>query len=195
LLTLLLTISMGALGSLIYITRDYFQRETQNPFSWYLFRPFLGMVTAIAVFVLAKAGQLTISDAGVTEGVAENLNPYFISFLAIISGLLSEQATERIRAAGASVFRVEGQGTPAPERWAVGLTERMDEQGKSAADLAGFVDEDEPTVQEWCDELRPVPATAQTIIASWLGIPRRRLFTDLPPAAGGRRNGEGPEPR
>ena len=183
LLTLLLTLSMGALGSLIYITRDYFSRESQKPFSWYLFRPFLGMVTAIAVFVLAKAGQLTISDAGVTEGVAENLNPYFISFLAIISGLLSEQATEKIRAAGSSVFGVEGQAPPTPERWAVGLKEQMGQRGKTAAELAGFVDQDESTVQEWCDERRPVPTAAQSIIAGWLGIPRRRLFTDLPPGS------------
>ena len=110
LLTVFLMLSMGALGSLIYITQVYFSGDSEQPFSWYLFRPFLGMVTAVAIFVLAKAGQISIATSSVTDTFSESLNPFFISFLAIISGLLSEQATERIRETGSSFFRRMNQG-------------------------------------------------------------------------------------
>jgi hypothetical protein len=105
LLTLILTLSMGALGSVISLTRAFFDRQATAPFSFYLFRPFLGMVTAIAIFVLAKAGQISISDASLSQGISENLNPFLISFLAVLSGLFSEHAYERIQRAGWAVFR------------------------------------------------------------------------------------------
>ena len=81
LLTLMLTLSMGALGSLILITLDYFRTGTEKPISWYVFRPLLGMVTAVAMFILAKAGQLTISDASASKSLTENLNPFLFPFL------------------------------------------------------------------------------------------------------------------
>ena len=181
LLTLLLTLSMGALGSLNYITRDYFNPKPNRTFSWYLFRPFLGMVTAVAVFVLAKAGQLTISDGSIGDSAAENLNPYFISFLAIISGLLSEQATEKIRSVGAGLFQSETPDRAGAARWAVNLRARIDERGKSDEQLVEFIEHSSADIEAWIAEKRAVPADAQRSIASWLGVPIRGLFTDLPP--------------
>lgn len=181
LLTILLTLSMGSLGSLIYITRDYF-RTREKPFSWYLFRPFLGMVTAVAIFILVKAGQITISDVGVADGVEENLNPFFISFLAIISGLLSEQAIERIRTAGISIFRGEARDEGQQDRWAVGLKAAIEAQNKNITDLAPYVDAPLETVMAWANEDEAVPPEKQSIIASWMNVPVRQLFTDLKPA-------------
>ena len=183
LLTLILTLSMGALGSLICITHDYFVVESKHPFAWYLFRPFLGMVTAVAVYVLAKAGQLTISDVSASQSLSENLNPFFISFLGIISGLLSEQATERIRSAGGMIFQGAGGDAGGPDRWAVGLEAEIKRQGKTAAELAPFVDVPEKTIEEWLAESKPVPAEGQQVIAAWLGVPVRKLFTDVSPAS------------
>jgi hypothetical protein len=40
------------------------------------------------------------------------LNPYFIAFVAIISGLLSEQAVERIRGVGGSFFSARDGEAP-----------------------------------------------------------------------------------
>ena len=101
-LVLLLTLAMGTLGSTIFITMEYIAvQEITRPVSWYVIRPLLGMVTAIAIFVLAKAGQLTISaDSGSAE-----LNPFVISFLAIISGMLTEQAIEKIGKSAGVVFK------------------------------------------------------------------------------------------
>ena len=121
LLTLILTLSMGALGSVIFLTLAYFRDQGEIAFSWYLFRPFLGMVTAFAVFVLAKAGQLTISSGSNVDVLSEDLSPYFISFLAIVSGLLSEQAIRRIRGVGDNIFPVSPPPrTPSPGGQAAG---------------------------------------------------------------------------
>lgn len=182
-LTLILTLCMGALGSLIYITQNYlFEADRTRPFSWYFFRPFLGMVTAVAIFILAKAGQITISDVSLTEGMSENLNPYFISFLAIVSGLLSESAIHRIQSAGIMVFRSQDRpGGDQDERWAVGLKEAMTAQNKNARDLVVFLDKPLEDIEEWIEETAPVPPEAQKVISGWLGIPARRLFTDLKP--------------
>ena len=103
-LTLILTLSMGALGSVIYVTRYYFSTEPARAFSWYIFRPFLGMITALAVYVFAKAGQLSFSDASLDSSLSEGLNPFVLSFLAIISGLLSEQAITWLTRSGSRLF-------------------------------------------------------------------------------------------
>lgn len=184
-LTLILTLCMGALGSLIYITQNYlFEADRNRPFSWYFFRPFLGMVTAVAIFILAKAGQITISDVSFAEGLSENLNPYFISFLAIVSGLLSENAIHRIQSAGVLVFRTqEKDDAERNERWAVGLKAAMTAQNKDARELVMFLDKPLEEIEEWVAETSPVPPDAQTVISGWLGIPARRLFTDLKPVS------------
>ncbi len=178
LLTLVLTMSMGALGSLIFITLEYFKEDTSKSFSWYFFRPFLGMVTALAIFVFAKAGQLTISD----EGVSENLNPYFLSFLGIISGLVSEHATDKLRATGATFFQSDIDKKLSLDRWAISIEEQIKKQDKSVSELTQFVSASEKTVDDWVKEKKPVPVDEQKIIAAWLAVPRRQIFTDLPPS-------------
>ena len=182
LLILLLTLSMGALGSLLYITQDYFYSDKERSFSWYFFRPFLGMVTAFSIFILAKAGQITISDVTVSEGILENLNPFFISFLAIISGLLSEQAIEKIRRSALPFFQPNAESTDEEKRWAVGLRSAMKAQNRSAKDLVPYVDVPLEKIEEWISEKSPVSDEIQRIVASWLNIPVRQIFTDLPPA-------------
>ncbi|MCG8570802.1 MAG: hypothetical protein MJB14_11745 [Spirochaetes bacterium] len=180
LLTLILTITMGALGSLIYISLDFFLKWHDRPFSWFFFRPFLGMVTAIAIFILAKAGQLTISDSKITQSLSENLNPFFISFLGIISGLLSEQAIDRIRTAGQVVFRPK-EKIVEPNRWAVGFKQELENQKKDASELEQFVKLPEHIIQDWIEQKRSVPFEEQKIISAWLSVPAYKLFTDIKP--------------
>jgi len=187
LLTLILTLSMGALGSVIFLTRTFLDPDKWKPLSWYLFRPFLGAVTALAIFILAKAGQITISDVSITDGIKEDLNPFFISFLAIISGLLSEQAIERIRTAGNAIFRADGFGHSSEaainrhDRWAVRVKTELENQGKEARELNPYVTGSTKTIEDWIEEKQPVPPQSQRIIASFLGVPVRKLFSDLPP--------------
>ncbi len=177
LLTLILTLSMGALGSVIYLTRTFFDRRTAAPFSFYLFRPFLGMVTAVAIFVLAKAGQISISDASLSQGNSENLNPFLISFLAVLSGLFSEHAYERIQKAGWAIFR-SGDNGESKDRWAYRVQAEINAQGKDKDELVKFLRVPPEAIGDWLDEKQMVPEDAQNIIAAWLGRERRELFSD-----------------
>ncbi len=177
LLTLILTLSMGALGSVIYLTRTFFDRRAAAPFSFYLFRPFLGMVTAVAIFVLAKAGQISISDASLSQGISENLNPFLISFLAVLSGLFSEHAYERIQRAGWAIFR-SGDSSESKDRWAYRVQAEIDAQSKDKNDLVKFLRVPPEAINDWLDEKQMVPEDSQDIIAAWLGRERRELFSD-----------------
>lgn len=179
-LVILLTLSMGALGSLLFITQDYFNSTDNKPFSWYLFRPFLGMVTAVAILVLAKAGQITISDAGASNGMKESLNPFFISFIAIISGLLSEHAIEKIRKSAIPFLSIDERKN-LPSRWGVGLNKAIKEKNADIKHLEIHLDKSNDIVSNWINEKEPVPFEEQRIISSWLNIPLRELFTDVKP--------------
>jgi hypothetical protein len=179
LLTLLLTLSMGALGSVIFLTREFFGGKTNYTISWYLFRPFLGMVTAISIFVLVKSGQLVLSDS--KEGIgSETLNPFFISFLAIISGLLSEQAYEKIHLAGES-FLNTGKSKET-ERWGFHLGELLAAKNKSIDELSLFVGVDKSEIESWVLEKAPINNRHQEIISAYLAVPIREIFTDIEPA-------------
>jgi hypothetical protein len=80
-----------------------------------------------------------------------------------ISGLLSEQAVEKIRLTGIAVFRAPspphelGPEAMRRERWAVGLQEAMKTQGKTATDLVSYAGVPLQTVEDWIVERRPVP--------------------------------------
>jgi hypothetical protein len=173
LLSQILVLSMGALGSIIFLTRAFLTPRLFKPFSWYLFRPFLGMVTALAMFVLTKSGLGIVSG----ENAANSLNPFVISFIAIISGLLSEQAYERIQSAGESFFKTEER----KQRWSLSVCEEMEKQSKSGDDMRPFVKASPKIIEEWVEGTIPVPADAQKIISAWLGKPVRELFSDQPP--------------
>jgi hypothetical protein len=65
------------------------------------------------IFIVAKAGVPVIADASKLGGEAP-INPYFVSFIAIISGLMSENAIASVQARGAKFFGSDA----GPDRWA-----------------------------------------------------------------------------
>lgn len=179
LLTLILTLSMGAFGSVIFMTRELFTRSSKRSFLWFLFRPFLGMVTAIALFVFIKSGQNLITDSSFGEGV-EAVNPFFLSFVGIVAGLLSEQALERIQVSGKKILKIQESNDM---KWAFQLKKEMEFQGKTSDELCRYTEEKAELVKEWMEEKTPVTPENQRIIAVWLKKEQRELFTDLPPAS------------
>jgi len=172
-LTLLLALSMGALGSTLHITRMLLEGTDQRAPSYYLIRPFQGMVTALVVFVLLKAGQLTIS-----AGDSDNLNIFFVSFSGIASGLLAEEAYRMIKKAGAGIIKTEEENA----RWAFKLRAALDARGTTAEDLALGLGATPAEVRGWLEETQPVAPLQQRLIATWLHMPERELFTSQPPA-------------
>ena len=111
-LTILLICSMGILGSLIFITIEFIKDSechTSMRCSMYIFRPFLGMIVALAMYVMVKSGQSTFSDTS-----AETLSPFTLSFLGIISGMLAEQAYKSLTITGSTVLNGNNVDTNAP---------------------------------------------------------------------------------
>lgn len=184
-LVLFLVLAMGVLGSTIFITQLYFRREKyQGKYdehlnaAFFFSRPWFGAITALSIYVLAKAGVLFLTDPSTQSGSA-TLSPFFISFIAIISGLFSEQAIQSIKAAADKWFKNQD---PDADRWGVGLSSALGEKQRDAVQFAEASGVPLPTVESWISEQKPVPPKMQDILSVWLETPGRRLFTDIPPA-------------
>jgi transcriptional regulator with XRE-family HTH domain len=179
LLVLILTISMGAFGSVIHLTWEFFDKAERRRLSWYIFRPFLGAVLAFAMFILLKSGQMVVTNAAGVGSGSVDLNPYFISFLAIVSGILSEQAYTKITVAGTQIFN-----PPEKERWIRESVakEAMESRNLKLEELGAFLGVPrKQTVQAWIDGENQLSERQQEIVSAWLGVSSRDLFTDQPP--------------
>jgi hypothetical protein len=187
-LTLILVLAMGSLGGTIQLSRKHLASldaddgQKIQP-SYYLFRPFLGAITALSVFILAKAGVLVASVPS-PGGEPVNLSPFFISFLGIVSGLLAEQAIETIERVGERFF--SATAAEAPERWAYGLGTALKGSGgtdaeyeKTLRELSKLLAKSEDQIEKWMKEEEPVPDASQKLIAAFFHLPMRTLFTDL----------------
>src|SRR5262249_8927856 len=102
-LTLSLVILMGVLGSCLQISNSYFRGSRETNFGNYFLQVCVGAIAALVIFVVAKAGVPVVTDTSKIGGDAP-INPYFISFIAIISGLLSERAISSVQNQGVRFF-------------------------------------------------------------------------------------------
>jgi len=100
-LIVFLIFSMGALGSLIFLKMEFLKQgdNVVEKFSNYFFRPLLGMVMALAVFVMFRSGQYSM---GIES--EEHLSPFFISFMSIISGMMSEKVYGSLKLQGEKIL-------------------------------------------------------------------------------------------
>lgn len=173
-LTLVLALVLGALGSALHMTRVVIDGgEAPSP-TWYLFRPCQGVLMALVVFVLLKAGQLTVG-----AGDTDTLNPFFIAFVGTVAGLLSPDAYRLVQRAGSALIPA---GNDETDRWAFGLAAALAAAGVDAVALASGIGATPEEVAEWVAETSPVPAEQQRLLAAWLHADPRQLFTaDRPP--------------
>ena len=91
-LALSLVLLMGILGSSLQILNSIFSANRtevvdSDTIGNYILRISVGAITALVIFIVSKAGVPVITDTTKLGGDAP-INPYFVSFLAIISGLL-----------------------------------------------------------------------------------------------------------
>jgi hypothetical protein len=173
LLVLQLTMVMGTLGSLVTMTWLFIRRDSGLGMRRTLFLPLVGSVSAFIIFVFFKAGQLTISsDSGTSS-----LSPFFLSFVGIISGLLSERAYARMESVGTKFFTVDDDHL----RWGIRLREALDESGMSISQLAGYLGVEESTARGLVDETAPATQSQQALIAASLRKEIREIFTDEAP--------------
>lgn len=180
-LVLALVIVMGLLGSSLQLIHIYVNQFEQKSTGFYIIRPFFGVVTAFVVFIVAKAGIPLIADPS-RVGTNTAINPYFISFLAIISGLLSERALVALVSVGSNYFR--GSDAGEPPRWArVNLVEQFKQAHRDPDNLRKLLKTKDSEWSDWMQGKEPMPPNVQTMIAGVLEKPRRELFTDIPPDA------------
>lgn len=186
-ITLVLCIAMGTLGSAIHMTQEYLKDDSDKSLSWYVLRPFLGIMLAVATFILFKSGQvvLTVTPGANGSETDSTLNPFVVSFVAVISGLLSEHAYRRISDAGSQLLAAKDAGI---SRWirpsvAAAVPAKAESPGKVGLERF-FPDVDKETIQDWLSGKRQVSAADQTVIAAWLDMPACEAFTDQPPPRG-----------
>lgn len=178
LLTLLLVLAMGTLGGTIHLARLYLDGTKDYSAGYFLYRPFLGAIVALVIFIVARTGVFVIAEPSQQNNGAL-LSPFFISFVAIISGLLAEQAIGSLQSTGTKWF--QGALEESSSRYALRVNEEIKKQKRSREDLKKLLNLSEADYAGWLDGSRPSPLRIQEIVAAWLGKPIRELFTDIPP--------------
>ncbi|MEM7042694.1 MAG: hypothetical protein AAF543_07775, partial [Pseudomonadota bacterium] len=107
-ITTIYVLVIGAIGSLIYITKyqlklvvdgHLLRSRPPRPLPWFLFRPIFGVVVALALYFVIRAGQLALGSGGGDE-VGTTLNIPILSVLALFAGILSWQALAMIESRG-----------------------------------------------------------------------------------------------
>jgi hypothetical protein len=117
-LSTLLVLLMGALGAILYLFPAYLNRGEPVTFAEIAVRTIFGMVAALAFYMLANA---TISGFAISSGVEQagassSLNPFTVSLIGIVAGVLAEDIAKWIQDRGKGIFT---QGVHAPTRDAV----------------------------------------------------------------------------
>ena len=84
---------LGAFGAIIFLIRDFTTPQGKSlPISIYIYRPFLGILLAIAVFVVDIMAHSVISTASILQ-----IRPEPLYILALAAGLLSERVYDVIQ--------------------------------------------------------------------------------------------------
>jgi hypothetical protein len=100
-----LVMAAGALGGAIRLLRRYedtephqAEAEKSQPSEWqtWIISPFSGMVTALCVYVIIRSGVIALF----LSKQEASFNPYVVSLVGFISGLLSKEVLDRIVSAG-----------------------------------------------------------------------------------------------
>ncbi|GKS68591.1 hypothetical protein W03_05950 [Nitrosomonas sp. PY1] len=182
-LTLILAIAMGILGSTITMTWAFFNQSTRlsseelgmvRSLRWNLLRPFVGALSALVIFIFAKAGQMTL----LSEAADATLNPFMLSLLGIAAGLFADLAYKRMFLVSSTIF---GGTDVEKERWSINLGKALVGKGATPQSLATVLNLDQQRIQDIVNGQQAATSVEQQRISDYLGIPLRELFTDIPP--------------
>jgi hypothetical protein len=176
-LVLMISIFMGILGSLIYITMDFYKNPDERGFWDIMFRIGLGAGVAFALFFFAAAGMLALAQT--KSGAQSDMSPYLIAFLGITGGYLSDRVTQWMREVGENTFKIKSDGPP--NRWAIDLGSKLAQTGLDHAALASAIGVTVSDSEAWTAQTKPVPGDKQHLVAAFLREHPGRLFTDIPP--------------
>lgn len=178
-LALALVVWMGILGSALQMTHALFVDNEMEGAGVYLLRLSVGAITALVIFIVTKAGIPVLADTSRLAGDVP-INPFFVSFVAIISGLMSENAIVFVQAQGAKFFAPPSDTET--RRWARNdLTAAFKAANRNPEALRRTANVEADQFNAWISGRDAIPGNIQTLIAGVLETPRRDLFTDMPP--------------
>lgn len=103
-LTLLVTIAAGSLGSTVSFTRKFYEEGTQVSIQKLFLSVCEGVAAAVAIFLLAGAGILMLSQGSNTPNGSVEIGPYMVAFLAFVSGFMAKNAFAKIEEVGRNFF-------------------------------------------------------------------------------------------
>ena len=179
-LVLLLLISMGVLGSALNLLAVFIANEQESlSFGEYPLRLAFGAVLAIVMFIIAKAGVPILADTSKIGGNAP-LNPYFISLLAVVSGLMSDRSMSTIRNVASSLLRSVGGADYSPRYSRVVLDDALKAANRDVDGLALLLGTSADETRKLFSGNDAVSPDRQKLISAYLGRPIRELFSDLP---------------
>jgi len=115
-MSLWLVLLMGALGAILYLFPAYMSRETPVTFAEIIVRLIFGMVTALAFYIVANAtlAGLSIMPASAQGATpAATLNPFSVSLIGIIAGVMADDIARWIKNRGSELFGAQQQAAPA----------------------------------------------------------------------------------
>lgn len=118
LLSIMLVLIMGMLGSLLYLFPAYLNRPAPVTMGEIFVRLVFGMCAALAVYVLANALATFSVTGGPTQvtTTSATLNPFTVSLIGIIAGVMSEDIAKWIQDRGRGIFTPGGAApAAAPE--------------------------------------------------------------------------------
>jgi hypothetical protein len=112
----ILVLLMGALGAILYLFPAYLTRAEPVTFAEIAVRLIFGMCAALAFYVIANA---TIAGFNLQSGVeqastAAALNPFTVSLIGIIAGVMAEDIAKWIQDRGRGVLQAGGGAPAAP---------------------------------------------------------------------------------
>jgi hypothetical protein len=114
LLSTILVLLMGALGSLLYLFPAYLNRVEPVTMAEIVVRLIFGACAALAFYVLANAALAGFAiGAGVEQSstTSSTLNPFTVSLVGIVAGVLSEDIAKWIQDRGRGIFQQGGVPT------------------------------------------------------------------------------------
>src|SRR5262249_29161194 len=110
-MAMVLLVCMGALGGVISLTRCFVEKSLPNPSIPELFyRPAMGAVLALGIYVLFRATQLFFAGSSQTESTAST-SIFVLAALGLASGVCASDAIGQIEALAARVLRRSGQAS------------------------------------------------------------------------------------
>jgi hypothetical protein len=179
-LVLLLLISMGILGSALNLLAIFFTNDKDSlSFGEYPLRLAFGAVLAIVMYIIAKAGVPILADTTRLGGTAP-LNPYFISLLAVVSGLMSDRAMGTIRNVATNLLQSVGGGDFSSRYTQVDLDAALTAAKRDIDGLARVLGIKSEEVKKLFSGNDTVTPDRQKLIAAYLGRPIRELYSDIP---------------